>query len=146
MQVPLFKMKPQAIIPRYQTSGAAGADLHACIDEPFTLAPMERAVIPTGIGIALPAGIEAQIRARSGLSTKFGISLINGVGTIDSDYRGEIGVGLVNLGLEPFTVEPQMRIAQLVIARYEQAVWDEVETLEVSERGVAGFGSTGTSD
>ena len=95
MKIPLFKMNPQAIVPQYQTTGAAGADLYACLDEPYELAPMERVVIPTGVGIALPNGVEAQVRARSGLSTKHGITLVNGVGTIDSDYRGEIGVGLV---------------------------------------------------
>ena len=144
MKIPLFKMNPQAIVPQYQTTGAAGADLYACLDEPYELAPMERVVIPTGVGIALPNGVEAQVRARSGLSTKHGITLVNGVGTIDSDYRGEIGVGLINLGAEPFTIEANMRIAQLVLARYEQAEWDIVEALEVTERGEGGFGSTGT--
>lgn len=143
MQIPLFRMNPQAQMPQYQTEGAAGADMYACLDEPFELAPMERAVIPTGVGIALPHGVEAQVRARSGLSTKHGITLVNGVGTIDSDYRGEIGVGVINLGAKTFVIEPGMRIAQLVITRYERAEWQEVETLEVSERGKNGFGSTG---
>lgn len=145
-EIPLFIMREGAKLPRYQTSGAAGADLHAYLDEPYELKPMERAVVPTGIGIALPDGYEAQVRARSGLSVTFGVTTVNGVGTIDSDYRGEIGVGLINLSQEPFVVEPGMRIAQLVVARYEQAAWREVESLDVSERGEDGFGSTGVVD
>lgn len=145
-QVPLFMMRDGARLPRYQTPGAAGADLHAHLDEPYELKPAERAVIPTGIGIALPDGYEAQVRARSGLAVNFGVTTVNGVGTIDSDYRGEIGVGLINLGGETFTIEPGMRIAQLVVARYEQVTWREVESLDVSERGEDGFGSTGVVD
>ncbi len=118
-------------------------DLHACIDEVVILAPLERKVIPTGFAISLPAGYEAQIRARSGLSLKHGIAPANGVGTIDSDYRGEVGVILANLSNEPFEVTPDMRIAQMVIARYEKAEWDEVVSLDETERGEGGYGSTG---
>ena len=146
MRVPLFTMHPEAILPRYQTDGAAGADLYACLDEPYELAPMGRVVIPTGVGIALPSGYEAQVRARSGLSTKHGVTLVNGVGTIDADYRGEIGVGLINLGQDSFVIEPRMRIAQLVVAPVARVEWQVVETLEVTERGDGGFGSTGTID
>ena len=144
MQVPLFKMHQAAKLPQYQTVGSAGADLYARLDEPYTLEPFERVIIPTGVGIALPHGVEAQVRARSGLSSKFGITLANGIGTIDSDYRGEIGVALINLSQDDFVIEPDMRIAQLVLARYEQADWQEVDTLEVSQRGESGFGSTGS--
>lgn len=117
-------------------------DVHACLDEPVTLQPMERTMIPTGIAIALPVGYEAQLRARSGMSVKHGITMVNGVGTIDADYRGEIGVLVINLGQEAFTIEPDMRIAQLVIARYETAAWQEVEELSETTRGEGGFGST----
>lgn len=118
-------------------------DLHACIDEPITLAPLERRMIPTGFAIAVPEGYEAQIRARSGLSLKQGITTVNGVGTVDADYRGEVGVLLVNLGQEPFEIEPDMRIAQMVIAQYQRADWQEVQKLGITERGTGGFGSTG---
>lgn len=118
-------------------------DLSACIDQPVTLGSLERAVIPTGVAIALPPGYEAQVRARSGLSAKHGITMANGVGTIDADYRGEIGCILVNLSAEPFTVEPGMRIAQLVVARHEVVQWEEVESLPETARGEAGYGSTG---
>ena len=146
VQVPLFIMREHAKQPRYQTAGAAGVDMHAHLERPYELKPYERAVIPTGVGIALPEGYEAQLRARSGLAVKFGITLVNGVGTIDSDYRGEIGVALINLSNEPFIIEPGMRIAQLVVARYERVEWQLVESLDVSERGADGFGSTGVID
>lgn len=135
-------MKPGAILPQYQTAQAAGMDLHACLDEPITLAAMERRMIPTGLAIALPPGYEAQIRARSGLAIKHGITMVNGVGTIDADYRGEIGVLVINLGQEPFVVTPDMRIAQLVIARYETVAWNETDLLDDTVRGEGGFGST----
>lgn len=131
------------MLPDYQTAGAAGMDLHACIDEPVTMQPGERKLIPTGLAISLPHGYEAQIRARSGMSIKHGMTMVNGVGTIDADYRGEIGVLMINLGQEVFEIEPDMRVAQMIIARYERAEWHEVETLDDTERGEGGFGSTG---
>jgi dUTP pyrophosphatase len=131
-------------LPEYATAKAAGADLRAAIDEPLTLAPGERASVPTGIALALPAGYECQVRPRSGLAARHGITMVNSPGTIDEDYRGEISVLMINLGAEPFTVERGMRIAQAVFARYEQVQWNEVETLAASDRGAGGFGSTGT--
>lgn len=142
VKIQIKKLKSSAILPEYQTAQAAGMDLHACLDEPVTLVPMERKMIPAGFAIALPAGYEAQIRARSGLSIKNGITMVNGIGTIDADYRGEVGVLVINLGQESFTIEPNMRIAQMVIAKYETAVWKETEELDETERGVGGFGST----
>lgn len=129
-------------LPAYQTSGSAGVDLRAFLDEAITLEPLERRLIPTGLHIALPNGYEAQLRARSGLSTKHGITLINAVGTIDSDYRGEIKVGLVNLSCEAYTIEPGDRIAQMIIAQYEQVNFELVDELDTTERGEGGFGST----
>lgn len=142
MQVQVKKLKDSAILPEYQTAQAAGMDLHACLDAPVTLAPMERRMIPTGLSIALPDGYEAQIRARSGLSIKHGITMVNGIGTIDADYRGELGALVINLGQEPFVIEPDMRIAQLVIAKYEHITWQESDTLNDTDRGDGGFGST----
>lgn len=130
-------------LPHYQTALSAGMDLRANNPEPIELGPLERAIIPTGIFIELPAGYEAQIRPRSGLAAKKGVSLVNSPGTIDADYRGEIGVILVNLSNEPFTVERGERIAQMVIAKHEQARWIEADQLGESERGEKGFGSTG---
>ena len=129
--------------PFYATASSAGMDLKANIDEPVTLGPLERAMIPTGLYIALPDGTEAQVRPRSGLAAKHGISVLNSPGTIDADYRGEIKVIPVNLSNEPFVVNPGERIAQMVVARYEKVEWDEVETLDETERGAGGFGSTG---
>lgn len=129
--------------PAYATEKSAGMDLKANLTEPVTLGPLERAMIPTGLFIALPDGTEAQVRPRSGLAAKHGISVLNSPGTIDADYRGEIKVILVNLSNEPFTVNPGERIAQLVIARYEKIEWSEVEVLDETERGTGGFGSTG---
>jgi dUTP pyrophosphatase len=131
-------------LPSYATEHAAGMDLLAAVSAPVTLPPGARALIPTGIAIALPPGFEAQVRARSGLALRHGICVANGVGTIDADYRGEVGVILLNLGDAPFVVERGERIAQMVIARHETAVWDEVATLPESGRGAGGFGSTGT--
>ncbi len=139
----VVKIKASAILPDYQTAGSAGADIHACLDEPIVMKPMERRIIPTGLKMAIPEGFEVQIRARSGLSYKHGITMVNGVGTIDADYRGEVGVLMINLGQEPFTVEPGMRIAQMVLARYERVEWTEVDKLDETERGECGFGSTG---
>lgn len=131
-------------LPAYATALSAGMDLLAAVAEPVTLEPGQRRLIPTGIAIALPAGFEAQIRPRSGLALKNGISLVNSPGTIDADYRGEIGVIVINHGDQPFTVERGTRIAQMVIARHERAVWTEVDNLDETARGSGGFGSTGT--
>lgn len=131
-------------LPAYATALSAGMDLLAAVAEPVTLEPGQRRLIPTGIAIALPAGFEAQIRPRSGLALKNGISLVNSPGTIDADYRGEIGVIVINHGDQPFTVERGTRIAQMVIARHERAVWTEVDNLDETARGAGGFGSTGT--
>lgn len=130
--------------PQYATEQSAGMDLKANIEEVITLAPLERAMIPTGLYIALPNGTEAQVRPRSGLAAKHGISVLNAPGTIDADYRGEVKVILVNLSNEPFVITPGERIAQMVVARYEKVEWDEVEVLDATERGEGGFGSTGT--
>ena len=142
--IEIIKLHNDAQLPVYQTTGSAGMDLSARLDAPVILQPMARTVIPTGIAIALPLGYEAQIRARSGLSSKYGITLVNGIGTIDSDYRGEVGALVVNLGQEAFTIEPGMRIAQMVIARYEQVDWRVVSELSETRRGAGGYGSTGS--
>jgi dUTP pyrophosphatase len=144
MKLAIKRLHEDAKHPIYQTEHSAGMDLEALLDAPLTLKPHERAIIPTGIAIALPHGYEAQIRARSGMAAKFGVVPANGIGTIDADYRGEIGVVLLNTGNEAFVVEPGMRIAQMVIARYETVEWDEVEDLEATTRGAGGYGSTGT--
>lgn len=130
-------------LPAYATALSAGMDLRANLEQPLALGTLERALVPTGLHIELPAGYEAQIRPRSGLAAKHGISIVNAPGTIDADYRGEIKVVLVNLSKEPFTVNPGERIAQMVVARHEQVEWEAVETLEESLRGSGGFGSTG---
>jgi len=130
-------------LPTYETSASAGMDLRANLDERIILKPLERAIIKTGLFIALPNGYEAQVRPRSGLAAKKGITVLNAPGTIDADYRGEIGVILVNLSNEDFNVNDGERIAQLVIAQYTQAKWEEVEILEETKRGKGGFGSTG---
>ena len=129
--------------PFYATEKSAGMDLKVNIDEPIVLGPLERAMVPTGIYIALPDGTEAQVRPRSGLAAKYGISVLNAPGTIDADYRGEVKVILVNLSNDAFTVNPGERIAQMVVAKYEKVEWDEVESLDETERGEGGFGSTG---
>jgi dUTP pyrophosphatase len=143
MKISVKKLKPNALLPQFATAHAAGMDISACIDEPITLQPHERAVIPAGFAIALPPGYEAQVRGRSGLAAKHGIMPANGVGTIDADYRGEVGVILLNTSNEPFTVEPNMRIAQLVVAKHETVEWNEVEILDETSRGEGGYGSTG---
>ncbi len=130
-------------LPQYATSQSAGMDLRADIGEPVTLRPLERRLIGTGLHIALPAGYEAQVRPRSGLALKQGITVLNTPGTIDADYRGEIGVVLVNLSDKDFVVNPGERIAQMVIARYEQAELEQVELLDETERGEGGYGHTG---
>lgn len=129
--------------PAYATEKSAGMDLKANIDEPITLGPLQRAMVPTGLYMALPDGTEAQVRPRSGLAAKHGISVLNAPGTVDADYRGEVKVILVNLSNEPFVINPGERIAQLVVARYEMVEWDEVDVLDETERGAGGFGSTG---
>ena len=130
-------------LPAYATALSAGMDLRANLDTPITLRPLERCLVPTGLFIALPQGYEAQVRPRSGLALKKGITVLNTPGTIDADYRGEIGVILVNLSNEPFTVTDGERIAQMVIARHEQVEWCEVESLDETVRGAGGFGHTG---
>lgn len=130
--------------PAYATPCSAGVDLKANIEEPVTLGMLERTMVPTGLYIQLPEGYEAQIRPRSGLAAKHGLSVTNSPGTIDSDYRGEVCVLLVNLSKDPFTIEPGERIAQMVIARHEHVEWEEVDQLDESSRGAGGFGSTGT--
>jgi dUTP pyrophosphatase len=133
-------------LPRYESDLAAGMDLLAAIDQPLTLAPGDRHIVPTGIAIALPAGFEAQVRPRSGLAAKQGISVLNAPGTIDADYRGEVGVILINLGDESVTVNRGDRIAQMVVAPIVQASWVEVDDLSSTDRGADGFGSTGVGD
>ena len=130
-------------LPHYETDFSAGMDLRANIDEPVTLKPLERTIVKTGLFIELPLGFEAQVRPRSGLAAKKGITVLNAPGTIDSDYRGEIGVILVNLSKDDFTIQPGERIAQLVLARYEQIDWKITNSLSETERGKGGFGSTG---
>ncbi len=132
-------------LPTYATEHSAGMDLTAALEEAIEIGPSERMLIPTGLAIALPDGYEAQIRPRSGLALKHGITVLNAPGTIDADYRGEIGVILVNMGASPFTVERGMRIAQMVIAQHAKVEWELAEELEETERGSDGFGSTGTS-
>ncbi len=131
-------------LPNYETEGSAGMDLRADITESVTLRPLERAMIPTGIFIELPLGYEAQVRPRSGLAAKRGLTCLNSPGTIDADYRGELKVILVNLSNETQIIEPAERIAQMVIARHERVVWSEVTILSETVRGAGGFGSTGT--
>ena len=130
-------------LPHYETSASAGMDLRANIDESIVLKPLERTIVKTGLFIALPIGFEAQVRPRSGLAAKKGVTVLNAPGTIDADYRGEIGVILVNLSNEDFTINDGERIAQLIIAQYTQATWKEVNILDETLRGSGGFGSTG---
>ena len=143
MKVKIKKLSENAVIPQYQTEQAAGCDLHAVLDEPITLVSLERKLIPTDLSIALPVGYEAQVRPRSGLALKHGITVLNTPGTIDADYRGNIGVILVNLSTESYTVQPGERIAQLVIAKHERVDFEETSELSETERGVDGFGSSG---
>lgn len=130
-------------LPAYETSQSAGMDLRANLQEPMTLAPLQRCLVPTGLFMALPAGYEAQVRPRSGLAIKKGITVLNSPGTIDADYRGEVCVILVNLSSEPFVINDGDRIAQMVIARCDQISWQQVEVLDETERGEGGFGHTG---
>ena len=132
-------------LPQYATIQSAGVDLRANLSDPVVLAPMQRALIPTGLYISLPAGYEAQVRPRSGLAIKKGITVLNSPGTIDADYRGEICIILINLSQEEFVVNDGERVAQMIIARHDQAEWVEVETLDETDRGAGGFGHTGKS-
>ena len=136
-------IKSKHNLPHYSTTASAGMDLRANIDQSITLKPLERTIVKTGIFMELPVGFEAQVRPRSGLAFKKGITVLNSPGTIDADYRGEVGVILVNLSSEEFVIEDGERIAQMVIAKHEQANWIEVETLDETQRGSGGFGSTG---
>lgn len=135
--------KSNHALPHYETIASAGMDLRANITEPITLKPLERTIVKTGLFMQLPTGVEAQVRPRSGLAAKKGITVLNAPGTVDADYRGEVGVILVNLSNEDFIIENGERIAQLVIARHERAEWKEVEVLSETSRGEGGFGSTG---
>ncbi|MFG0329473.1 MAG: dUTP diphosphatase [Phycisphaerales bacterium] len=137
------RLDPEVPLPRYHSEHAAGLDLHAAIHDPVELAPGEIRLIPCGFRMAFPDGFEAQVRPRSGLAVKHGVSMPNAPGTIDADYRGEVKVPLINLGREPFTVERHMRIAQMILAPIARAEIEEVESLPESERGAGGFGSTG---
>lgn len=146
MQTPIQVInRSRHALPAYETEQSAGMDLRANIDEPIILGPLERAMVPTGLYIALQAGFEAQVRPRSGLAAKQGITVLNSPGTVDADYRGEIKVILVNLSNANVSIQDGDRIAQLVIARHEQAAWLEVEVLDETQRGAGGFGSTGKS-
>ena len=142
MKVKVVNRSPFSL-PEYATPLSAGLDLKAAIDEPIVLEPLKRAIVPTGLFIALPEGFEAQIRPRSGLAAKHGITVLNSPGTIDADYRGELKVILVNLSDEAFTINPGERIAQMVVARFEQVQWELSDSLDETSRGEGGFGSTG---
>ena len=144
MQVKVIN-KSKHPLPQYETIGSAGMDARANIDQAITLAPLERVLVKTGLFVEIPLGYEIQVRPRSGLAFKKGITVLNSPGTIDADYRGEIGVLLVNLSSEPFVMEDGERVAQLVLASHQQAQWQEVDVLEESNRGQGGFGSTGTN-
>ena len=135
--------KSKHALPSYATPLSAGMDLRANLDEPVTLRPLQRCLVPTGLYIALPAGYEAQVRPRSGLAIKRGITVLNAPGTIDADYRGEICVILINLSADDFVIEDGERIAQMIVARHEQVTWEEVDVLTDTERGAGGFGHTG---
>ncbi len=138
------KIKADGVpLPEYETKGSAGMDLRAAVSEPIALKPGERALVPTGIYIELPEGLEAQVRARSGLAVKYGIGLVNGVGTIDSDYRGEIKVPLINWGDSDFSIQQGDRIAQMIICKYQRIQWEAVDKLMETTRGEGGFGHTG---
>lgn len=142
MQVAIVN-KSNHLLPNYETIASAGMDLRANLEEAIILKPMERVVVKTGLFISLPVGFEAQVRPRSGLAAKFGITVLNTPGTIDADYRGEIGVILINLSQEEFTINDGERIAQMVIAKHERVEWKSVEVLDETSRGAGGFGSTG---
>lgn len=142
MQIKIINKSAHAL-PHYETNASAGMDLRANLNESIVLKPMERTIVPTGLFLELPVGIEAQVRPRSGLAAKKGITVLNAPGTVDADYRGEVGVILINLSTQDFTIENGERIAQLVIAKHERAEWEQVEILSQTKRGEGGFGSTG---
>ncbi|KJV56887.1 dUTP diphosphatase family protein [Orientia chuto str. Dubai] len=139
----VYKFKELSFLPTYSTSGSAGMDLYAAIANSIIIKPHETAIIPTGIAISLPHGYEAQVRSRSGLASKFSVIVLNSPGTIDSDYRGEVKVIMINLGQNEFQVTPAMRIAQMIITKYEVISWKLVDDLDETERGEKGFGSSG---
>lgn len=143
MEVKIKKLSPHVTLPSYQTEHAAAMDVHAFIPEPMTLQPLERTMVPTGLAFEIPEGYEMQVRARSGLSIKHGLTMVNGVGTIDADYRGELNILVINLGQEPFVIEPDMRIAQLLVTKCDKVSWQVTEVLSETDRGAGGFGSTG---
>lgn len=143
MKVNIKKLRKDVQLPQYHTEDSAGVDLAAAIDEPIVLKPLERKLIPTGLAIEVPKGYEAQVRARSGLSLKHGITAANGVGTVDADFRGELCAILVNLSNEDFTIEPGMRVAQMILKKYETIEWQESGELSQTKRGKSGYGSTG---
>lgn len=143
-QIQIFSvLKEGASLPEYRTAGAAGADLRACLTEPIVLRPMERKLIPTGLSVEIPEGYELQVRPRSGLALQYGVTVLNAPGTVDSDYRGELSVLLINLGEMPFTVAPGDRIAQAVIAAVVQGSFIQTDALSITNRGSGGYGSTG---
>jgi dUTP pyrophosphatase len=143
MQIVKIVKKTKNALPQYATLEAAGMDIRADLENPIILKPLQRILIPTGLFIQLPKGFEAQIRPRSGLALKYGITILNAPGTIDADYTGEIKILLINLSEQDFTIEHGERIAQMIVAPYTQISWQEVDTLEITERGNGGFGSTG---
>lgn len=145
IEVKIIRCRPQARLPRYMTEHAAGMDLYAALDSDVVLAPGQRVMVPTGIAIALPAGYESQVRPRSGLAVKHGVTLVNSPGTIDADYRGEISVIIINHGEADFIISDGERVAQMIIAPVSRCRWNMVENLEVSERGSGGFGHTGVN-
>jgi dUTP pyrophosphatase len=142
LKIPVINKSPHEL-PAYQTAAAAGLDLRAWLEEPITLKPLQRALVPTGLYMEIPVGYEAQVRPRSGLAYKFGVTVLNSPGTIDADYRGELRVLLVNLSNEPYVIQNGERIAQLVVAAHAQVNWQAAETLADSARGSGGFGSSG---
>lgn len=143
IKINLKKLNENAVLPSYATQGSAGMDLYANIPHGLTIQPLERLIVPTGISIELPTGFEAQIRPRSGTAIKLGVTVINSPGTIDSDYRGEIKVGLINLSNQPVVILPGDRIAQMVVAKHETVEWELASELSTTDRGTGGFGSTG---
>lgn len=144
-RIAVKRLRPEAVLPRYMTAGAAGLDLCAAIEEPISLAPGERRLVPTGLALAIPAGFEGQVRPRSGLALRQGLTMLNTPGTIDSDYRGEVGVIVINHGQQPAVLNPGDRVAQLVIAPVAHAVLEEFDELPATLRGKGGFGHTGTN-
>jgi dUTP diphosphatase len=144
-RIAVKRLRPEAVLPRYMTAGAAGLDLCAAIDAPLSLAPGERRLVPTGLALAIPAGFEGQVRPRSGLALRQGLTMLNSPGTIDSDYRGEIGVIVINHGQQAAVLNPGDRVAQLVIAPVAHAVLEEYDELPMTLRGKGGFGHTGTN-